>query len=478
MTQSNLKLFRRHEKSCTAGYEKDFRVYQWMVEKQKGRKATVDCACNIYTEGTLVNGGTKTYVRPKSTDKRTWAEAEAVKANWLKWGDTKPPTDQQSEDEAQAGTLVTLQAAVNAFMALKGNQEKSHQISHNRSEDVKQFLQKRLVPFSTITKKLTYVNEMDNEAVWGEFMASWQNLNDESKHLAPSTVRLTVANTREFLKFCVRREWLSDNWLSEEYGVTTSFVYKPKEPLTEQELSYVYQAAKEITPGIGKHFHTGERRAKELLVFIWTLRYTGLRISDVAELRVNQLQRFNHGGYTHAIWCNPKKTERSRTENFVHIPIPSENFPNHPNIAKALTEVAAQPKQGQYFFKRGTGIMESTIDVWRRQIIRAIKRAEELMEADGLPERNGTHFGGMSKTPEHPTPHSFRHTFSATLLQGGAPIRLVAQYLGDTEKTVREHYAKFCVLEQEQSAVRLSDAMARYDEQTSASRRDRMRVVK
>ena len=100
------------------------------------------------------------------------------------------------------------------------------------------------------------------------------------------------------------------------------------------------------------------------------------------------------------------------------------------------------------------------------------------MDADGLPERNGTHFGAMAKTPHRPTAHSFRHTFAASLLQGGAPIRLVAEYLGDSEGTVRKHYSKFCRLEQEQSAARLSEAMRCFDEQTAAARRDRLQVVK
>src|ERR1039457_3465625 len=106
MTQANLKLFRRHEASCTAKHPKDYRVYQWMLEKQKGRRATVDCSCTIYAEGTLIRCGIKNYVRPKSTDKRTWVEAELVKQTWLKWGDTQPPADIKPTDETRE--LVTV----------------------------------------------------------------------------------------------------------------------------------------------------------------------------------------------------------------------------------------------------------------------------------------------------------------------------------------------------------------------------------
>ena len=470
MTLASLKLFRRHEKTCTEGYEKDFRVYAWMLEKQKGKKATVDCSCTIYAEGTLVRGVTKTYIRPKSTDKRTWTDAETVKANWLQWGDTKPPAE-YAPDEAEAGTLVKIQDAVDSFLSAKTNQKRNAQIQQNRYDDVDHFLTNRFIPFAS---RYTYINEMDSEKIWADFMASWKNLTDPAKPLAASTMRLLTANTREFLALCVRREWLSDNWLSKEYGVTTTFITNQKEPLNEQELSYIYQAAKELTPGIGKHFHNAEQRAKELQIFIWTLRYTGLRISDVAALEISQLRTFKHGPYTHAIHCDPRKTDRSRSENFVHIPIPSTNFPNHPNLAKALSEL--KPKQDRYFFNTGT--IDSTIQVYRAQIARVIARAEQLMDADRLPKRNGTHFASQSKTPKPPTPHSFRHSFAATLLQGGASLRLVAQYLGDTEKTVRSHYSKFCVLEQEMSAERLGDAMARYDAQTSASKKSRLRRIK
>ena len=44
---------------------------------------------------------------------------------------------------------------------------------------------------------------------------------------------------------------------------------------------------------------------------------------------------------------------------------------------------------------------------------------------------------------ERATPHRFRHTFARILLQRGVPIADVADLLGDDEKTVREHYARW-----------------------------------
>ena len=61
MPNSNLKLFRRHEKQCSRAYPKEYRIYEWMTETQKGKTSVKDCSCSIYSEGTLVNRhGSKT----------------------------------------------------------------------------------------------------------------------------------------------------------------------------------------------------------------------------------------------------------------------------------------------------------------------------------------------------------------------------------------------------------------------------------
>ena len=326
MTQPNLKLFRRHEASCTQEYGKEFRVYQWMLEKQKGKKATADCSCTIYAEGTLVKNSARNYIRPKSTDKRVWSEAETVKANWLKWGDTRPPAD-AVPDGAEAGTLVTIQAAVNAFRSMKENQIASGAIKKDRFNDVERFLDGRLVPFATITHRYRYINEMDNDTAWANFAKSWKNRRKDTLNepLEPGTIATTTANLREFLKFCARKEWLSDNYASKEYGMTATAEVKPKEPFSETELSYIYRAARELKTGVGVNTSDLVERVKELQAFVWTLRYTGLRISDVSVLKAEQLRDFRFKNYTHAIWCNPKKTRGKKAVNFVHIPIPPDS---------------------------------------------------------------------------------------------------------------------------------------------------------
>jgi site-specific recombinase XerD len=76
--------------------------------------------------------------------------------------------------------------------------------------------------------------------------------------------------------------------------------------------------------------------------------------------------------------------------------------------------------------------LDSIIQTWREQL-------DKVFEMADVGE-------------ERATPHRFRHTFARVLLQNGVPIADVADLIGDDEKTVREHYARW-VPEQ----ARLSD---------------------
>jgi integrase len=67
--------------------------------------------------------------------------------------------------------------------------------------------------------------------------------------------------------------------------------------------------------------------------------------------------------------------------------------------------------------------LETVTNIWRRRIARAFEAA------------------GPFEEPA--TSHRFRHTFARVLLQRGVPVADVADLLGDDEKTVRAHYARW-----------------------------------
>jgi integrase len=87
----------------------------------------------------------------------------------------------------------------------------------------------------------------------------------------------------------------------------------------------------------------------------------------------------------------------------------------------------ARPRGKRYgerpFIVARSDRLETITNIWRRRIARAFEAA------------------GPFEEPA--TPHRFRHTFARILLQRGVPVADVADLLGDDEKTVREHYARW-----------------------------------
>jgi site-specific recombinase XerD len=61
---------------------------------------------------------------------------------------------------------------------------------------------------------------------------------------------------------------------------------------------------------------------------------------------------------------------------------------------------------------------------------------------------------------EKPTPHRFRHTFARILLEKGVTTADVAELIGDTERMVTLHYAKWIQTRQDRLTRILQDAFA------------------
>ena len=82
--------------------------------------------------------------------------------------------------------------------------------------------------------------------------------------------------------------------------------------------------------------------------------------------------------------------------------------------------------------------LETITNIWRRRLAKA--------------------FDVAGPFEEPPTPHRFRHTFARILLQKGVPVADVADLLGDDEKTVRDHYARWVPERQARLTKILKDA--------------------
>ncbi len=402
---------------------------------------------------------------------RTWEEATAVASNWAKWGGITPPIAIKFEPKYE---LRTIAEAIEQF----NSTQKSNGCDSDRLVQYGHLLDLRLIPFAA-SKRIEFIQQMDNAEIWGQFRQTWKNENPHKNRtpkpeeankvvlLGKRTEGRLISDLRVFHTFCVSREWLSDNWASKKHKMFVSVGVDPKEPFSDEELEYIYKASGQITDGRGfSTKRTGTKNGRETLIFAWVLRYTGLRISDVTMMESSQLVPFKSGRYTHALYCNPKKT-RGKKNNFVHIPIPNGAFPHDPNLVAALESLPL--KNGRFFFLGGAPLpptgseewkerLHQATTNWRARIDRLFVHASNLM-AEAQPP---TAFG------DRPHPHRFRHTFAATLLRAGVSLRIVAQYLGDTEEVVRDHYAKFCIAEQEEAASVLEKAMLKAAEQRKA----------
>src|SRR3984885_4910071 len=210
---------------------------------------------------------------------------------------------------------------------------------------------------------------------------------------------------RAFFRFCVNREWLVKSPVSSDLKPPQgSSKVTNKAPFTDEELDRIIKAC----DSLGEihwlsHIGSGMWSGDDAKDFIWTLTYTGLRISDVVSFNIKRL----HGN---EVFLRAKK---NGGDVFAYIP----DWLRDRLVARSKT-------WGPMLFLVGESErLETVTDTWRRKLNKVFELA--------------------GRFEEPPTPHRFRHTFARILLQRGVPVADVADLLGDDEDTVREHYARW-----------------------------------
>ena len=229
-----------------------------------------------------------------------------------------------------------------------------------------------------------------------------------------------LGTLRAFFRFCVNREWLARSPVSGDLKPPQGASrVANKIPFTDEELDRIVSAC-DLLGGVKwsnwqrKGVWTGED-AKD---FIWTLTYTGLRISDVALFNINRL-------HENEVFLRAKK---NGGDVFAYIP----DWLRDRLVQRSKT-------WGPMLFLVGESQrLETVTDTWRRKLNKVFELAGEFEEI--------------------PTPHRFRHTFARILLQRGVPVVDVADLLGDDEDTVRHHYARWVPERQARLTKILQDA--------------------
>jgi integrase len=223
-----------------------------------------------------------------------------------------------------------------------------------------------------------------------------------------------------FFRLCVNRKWLTENPVSPEIkppigaNRTTN-----KAPFTDDELHRILAACDRVGEVPWKcEQGSGVWSGEDVKDFIWVMIYTGLRISDVCLFNMDRLKG-------NEVFLRAKK---NGGDIFTYVP---------DWLRDRLHERAS--RWGVRPFKTGqSDRIDTFTDVWRKKI----KKVFEL----------------TGDFDEKPTPHRFRHTFARMLLQRGVSVADVADLLGDDEKTVREHYARWVPERQARLTRILQDA--------------------
>jgi integrase/recombinase XerD len=332
------------------------------------------CKCPIWVTGTDKDGK----FRRESLKLRDWNRAQELVRRWDVDGE-KPTQKVRTTIERWRDQFLQDAAARN--------------LSHGTMRLYK-LLFRQLLEFAT-ERGISLANYLDLTALT-EFRAAWK--------LGSLTASKKLERLRSIYKFALQRKMVDENFA---LGLVAPKVKpNPTLPFPKEEFAHIMKPAE--SPKVDARVKT----------FILTMRYSGLRISDVATLAVDSLNG------------NRLTLYQAKTGEHVSVLIP-------PYVAEALRSV--QHKNPRYFFWSGKSKITTTTGFWRARIAKVFKLA-------GI---------------QNAHPHRFRDTFAVALLDAGVSLENVSTLLGHQSVRVTEkHYSPWVKTRQDaldkavQSALR------------------------
>lgn len=207
----------------------------------------------------------------------------------------------------------------------------------------------------------------------------------------PITLRKEIIHLRTFFAWCVKRELTPTN--------QAKHMTMPK---TQGNITMPFDNG-EVKLLTGALSTIPQRKAAYGSAMLYTLLYSGLRISDVIQLKTHRL------GDDGRLLLRMEKTGHA-----VYVKL-------HQNAIDALKGLATSVV-GPYFFWDDTMKLSSAINQAREFV-------GDLGLSAGVPDVR---------------PHRFRDTFAVNLLLAGVDIRTVQLLLGHTSlRTTEQHYAPY-----------------------------------
>jgi site-specific recombinase XerD len=313
--------------------------------------------CPIWIRGTAADGG---YLRePVGT--RDWTKADDLRREWEVTGRAPTPAVEKR---------ITIDNWKDQFLQ---NAE-----AENLSEETirkYKLLFKRLMEFAD-EKGVRFVSELDLSNLEA-FRNTWKD--------GPLSKSKKQERLRSLFRYAVAHKWINENpaLLLKKIKVDPA----EKLPFDDKEMEKILKAARKVGP--------------ETYAFVLTMRFSGLRISDVCTLNVSSLEG------------NHLELRTIKTGSKVKVLLPDVVVQSLNTIEKV------SPK---YFFWSGNGKLSSITELWRSRRLRPTFKAAGIKDAH---------------------PHRFRHTFATKLLIQGVPIGMVATLLGNSVRIVEKHYSSW-----------------------------------
>jgi integrase len=214
--------------------------------------------------------------------------------------------------------------------------------------------------------------------------------------VAPNTRKNDLTLLRGFFKYCVARKWLEENPAKDVPFPNVD--PSEKVPYSKAEIEAIKSAC----------FHIGHEEYERLRAYamILTMRYTALRIGDIAMMKRDRI----HWDEAAECWRIFVRTTKKGKQVF--LPAPQE-------LKDALDcNLSGTDK---YFFWTEIGSAETMVGIANR-VMRSVFK--------------------LSKVPGAHS-HRFRHTLATELLGQGATDNEVADVLGNTPEMVRKYYGQW-----------------------------------
>lgn len=391
-----LTLYRRHRLECEAAHAEDSRSGEW-EERRKGWKR---CNCAIHLSGTL--GGR---FSRKATGTPDWEKARQIADVYEKadsWTGTR--VDAAALEPPPEKPRMTIGDACDVFMTARESSG---------------IAPATLRKYRTFTKQICAYAEARGYVMLDQITAADIDLFWANWKLGARAKGKRLTTLRAFFRFCLNRKWIPESPVSSDIKAPVgSSRAANKAPFTDDEVRRILEACDQVKVEWKNETGLGVWTGEDLKDLIWLMLYTGFRISDATLFSMKRL----HG---EQVFVRAKKNG-------------GDVFAYVPDWLRDRLRARANLHGERPFIVARSDRLETVTNVWRRRLAKAFEVAGPF--------------------DEPATPHRFRHTFARILLQKGVPVTDVADLLGDDEKTVREHYARWVPERQARLTKILKDA--------------------